>query len=36
MKIGTAGSIVLTEEQKQELAELGHALSPARNWDLRK
>lgn len=26
MKIGTAGSIVLTEEQKQELAELGHAL----------
>lgn len=26
MKIGTAGSIVVTEEQKQELAELGHAL----------
>ena len=26
MKIGTAGSMVLTEEQKQELAELGHAL----------
>lgn len=26
MKIGTAGSILVTEEQKQELAELGHAL----------
>lgn len=26
MKMGTADSIVITEEQKQELAELGHAL----------
>ena len=35
MKIGTAGSIVLTEEQKQELAD-DMLFSPARNWDLRK